>query len=179
MPKTKIPLDLYIYREDLASLAPLYRAGNPLDDEHRRQLRKLCRAGLLYVSRTQQDIYTDYITQQLDFVLQDKNLTLKEVAAIFFKGFRNVINEFYKNPSRDLLDALGENCTVLMRFLTDHEAQTQELLKQFICYLHKHNNPGHQRANLVFVALTLYLTAFKNRINSTNLQGGLDFLLRP
>jgi HD-GYP domain-containing protein (c-di-GMP phosphodiesterase class II) len=173
MPKGKIPLDLFVYREELSSLAPVYRADTPLDEEIRKRLRGACKKGLLYVSRSQQDIYTDYITQQLDFVLQDKNLTVKEAAAIFYKGFRNRINEFFERPGRDLIDTIAEDCTTLCRYILESYERSQELLRQFICYLHKHNAPGHQRANVVFVALTLYLTANKKNINYSNLSMAL------
>ena len=73
-PRFRLPLNLYIFKENVAQLEPYYRAEQRLTKEKREELFELSEEGLIFVARADHHIYAKHISKQLDLVLVDKNL---------------------------------------------------------------------------------------------------------
>jgi HD-GYP domain-containing protein (c-di-GMP phosphodiesterase class II) len=116
-PKFRPPLNLFVFKEDVAQIQTLKKAGERMDKVFQEQLASLCAEGQVFVSRTDYPIYSKHISKQLDLVLVDKNLKEHEIAEIFKHALTGRISEFLEQPVKAVFDLLYQDLMVLTEYL--------------------------------------------------------------
>ncbi len=81
--KYRPPLNIFMFKEDVARVMPFFKVGGRLTNEQVEELAEMTKEGLVFVSREDHPVYVKHISYQLDLVLVDKNLKEKEIADIF------------------------------------------------------------------------------------------------
>jgi hypothetical protein len=150
-PKFHYPLNLYRYKEDIASLLPCYAGGERFDNDRRSELYELCRGGLIFVSRNQHDIYTNFITQQLDMVLLDKNLRPSEIAEIFQKTLAFKTRDFCDQTLFGHFESVRKDVDILVEYL---RIDPQRIL-DLVGHCHARCIAEYKKANVTIIGLGL------------------------
>ena len=127
--KFRIPLNLYIFKEEIAALRPFYKKDTRLQKEEREQILELAKQGLLFVSRNDHPIYTKHISKQLDLILIDKNLTPAEITSILKQAIPEHIKSFYEQPVQAVWDVFKENILILLTYIQNDPHRIKSLLK--------------------------------------------------
>ncbi len=68
-PKYRLPLDLFVFKDDIAQLVTYSKKDTRLKNEQVEEIHQLCAEGDLFVSRADHPIYSRHIVKQLDLVL--------------------------------------------------------------------------------------------------------------
>lgn len=138
-PKFRLPLNIYFYNQKVSQLMPYYKAETRLHQEKQREMSKLSREGLLFVSRSDHKIYAKHISKQLDLVLMDKHLTTEETVYIIRYALTDKIQKFYDQPVPNVLEQLNNDIRVLTEYICTDREKTRDLLDQ----LHQdYSDPG-------------------------------------
>ncbi|MBD5627232.1 MAG: HD domain-containing protein [Desulfovibrio sp.] len=152
-PKYRPPVDLFVFREDIAVLAPYSRKGTRLTNEQVEELAELCAEGNVFVSRSDHPIYSRHIVRQLDLVLQDHNLKEAEIANICVHALYLRYAEFYAQPVKALFDPLYRDVQVVTEYL----AQDPKRINAFMRRLFRRHDPAKHAVNSMIVGLWLWL----------------------
>lgn len=152
-PKVKLPVDLYQYKEEIATLVPIYSTGDRVDEAFREQIATLCAEGLLFFSRAQQDVYTNFVAGKPEVVLADPNLLPGEVAEILSKALSSHLDNLFRSPVSSELEEVRRIAQVLVSYLE----QGQRRMDHFIRNVHKNRVRERKVVNAAFVALALFL----------------------
>lgn len=151
-PKYRPPLDLFVFKEDIATLQIYARKGDRLTNEQVERMHELCAEGDLFVSRSDHAIYAKHIVHQLDLVLVDRNLKESEICDICLLAIDERLKSFFDQPVRPVFEALNNDVMVMTEYLwTDLHR-----LKLFMRRLHKgdHDLAKHS-INTMIVGLWL------------------------
>ncbi len=116
-PKYRLPLDLFIFKENIAQLVLYSKKDSRLTNEQVEEIRLLCAEGDLFVSRADHPIYSQHIVKQLDLVLVDKNLKEAEVADISLRALELRLNDFFDQPVRPVFELLHADVLVVTEYL--------------------------------------------------------------
>lgn len=160
-PKYRFPLDLYRYKDDIATLIPYYKAQERVDNSLRPKIYQFCREGLLFVSREQQDIYTNFISRQIDMVLLDKNLKKNEISQIFSTAFKDRLDAFYARPLPEELDKIRYNVDVFIEYMVQEASRADDL----ICQVHRKNDLELKQVNVAFLSTALYIRYYRKSLS--------------
>lgn len=160
-PKFRYPIDLYRYREEASSLIPVYWAGQRMHYSFRSKIVEHCHEGRLFVARSQHDIYTSYMTRQLDLVLLDKNLRPNEVAETLFKALTFRLEALFESPVAEFYEKLEHDLSILVECIS----RNVKVIFELICYLHFNNNPENKMVNVAIMGLAIYM--YKDKENLT------------
>ncbi|WP_456324968.1 HD-GYP domain-containing protein [Desulfonauticus submarinus] len=152
--KFRIPLDLYLFKEKIASLEPFYKRDSRLQEEQRKEILERASQGLLFVSRKDHSIYTKHISKQLDLILIDKHLTPLEIVSILKMAIPEKIAEFYEQPVKPVWEELQESIIILLKYIQEDPHRIKGLIKN----LFKQNNDlikTTYNAGILGLAITL------------------------
>lgn len=105
-PKFRLPLNLFIFREDINVLETYYKKGTRMTEEQVAQLAELCNQGNVFVARSDQKVYREHMLSQLDLVLLDPNLTADEITELCIAAIVLRYKNYYEQPVPDLLELL-------------------------------------------------------------------------
>lgn len=152
-PKFRPPVDLFVFREDIAVLAPYSRKGVRLTGEQVEELAALCADGNLFVSRSDHPIYSRHIVRQLDLVLQDHNLKEAEIANICVHALYLRYGEFYAQPVKALFEPLHRDVMVVTEYLS----QDPKRINAFMRRLFRRHEPAKHAVNSMIVGLWIWL----------------------
>lgn len=152
-PRYRPPVDLFVFREDIAVLAPYSRKGTRLANEQVEEAASLCEQGNLFVSRSDHPIYSRHIVRQLDLVLQDHNLKEAEIANICVHALLLRYAEFYAQPVKAVFEPLHRDVLVFTEYL----AQDPKRINAFMRRLFHRHNPAKHAVNSMIVGLWLWL----------------------
>lgn len=152
-PKYRPPLDLYLFKEDIAQLMPYARKGQRLTNEQVEQVVELCNDSLLFVSRSDHPVYSKHICKQLDLVLVDKNLKEGEIADIIIQALQLRLEAFFDQSVQVVFDQLYADLMVLTEYLGQDSHRIRSLIKRL---LKEHTLVNHS-INTGIVGLWLYL----------------------
>lgn len=128
-PKFRMPVNLYLFKENIASLQPLYKKETRLQEEERENIINLAKEGVVFVSRDDHPIYSMHISKQLDLILVDKNLTPTEIIDILKLAIPEKILEFYEQPVKPAWEQLKEDVLVLLEYVRQDPYRLKGLLK--------------------------------------------------
>lgn len=158
-PKYRPPIDLFLFKESIASLEPYSRKGQRLTADQVDKVHELCNEGVLFVSRSDHPVYSKHIVKQLDLVLVDKNLKESEIADVFMHAFQLRLEEFYDQPVQVVFDKLYTDIMVLTEYLSVDWFRIKALLKRLFT---EHTLVNHS-VNCGVVGTWLYLKARKGQ----------------
>ena len=120
-PKYRPPLDLFLFKEDIAQLQRLVKKDTRITNDQIDQIFAYCRKENLFVSRADFPIYSTHIVKQPDLVLVDRNLKPGEVADITLTALAQRLAAFYEQPVKLAYDALHEAALVVTEYVwQDH-----------------------------------------------------------
>lgn len=151
--KYRPPVDLFLFREDIAVLAPFSRKGARLTNEQVEEAQKLCADGLLFVSRSDHHIYSRHIVRQLDLVLQDNNLKEAEIADICMEALLFRYKDFYEQPVKSFFTALYSDVLVVTEYLMGDKSR----INAFARRLFKEDSPQNHALNTMASGLWIWL----------------------
>ena len=152
-PRYRPPVDLFVFREDIAVLAPYSRKGTRLSNEQVEEVATLCAEGNLFVSRSDHPIYSRHIVRQLDLVLQDHNLKEAEIANICVHALYLRYAEFHAQPVKALFEPLNRDVLVVTEYL----AEDPKRINAFMRRLFRRHEPAKHAVNSMIVGLWLWL----------------------
>jgi len=132
-PKYRLPLDLFIFKDDIAQLVVYSKKDTRLKNEQVEEIHQLCANGDLFVSRADHPIYSQHIVKQLDLVLVDQNLKETEVADISLRALEMRLNAFFDQPVRPVFDLLHADALVVTEYIWNDLHR----LRMFVRRLHK------------------------------------------
>lgn len=154
-PRYRPPVDLFVFREDIAVLTPFSRKGARLTNEQVEEAARLCEEGNLFVSRSDHPIYSQHIIKQLDLVLQDNNLKEAEIVQICMAALQMRFQEFYEQPVKSAFDALLRDVLVVTEFISTDKSRAGAFMRHL---LKEHNQVNHA-INTMIIGLWLWLKA--------------------
>lgn len=152
-PKYHPPVDLFVFREDIAVLAPYCRKGQRLSNEQVAEAARLCSEGALFVARSDHHIYSRHIIHQLDLVLQDENLTEAEIADICIRALLLRMGEFQAQPVKALFDPLYRDVMVVTEYLWNDKHR----INPFVRRLFRKYDLARHAVNTLTVGLRIWM----------------------
>ncbi len=173
-PKYRPPLDLFRFKEAIATLEPYSRKGQRLSGQQVDAIHALCDDGMLFVARSDHPVYSKHIVKQLDLVLVDAHLKESEIADIFMRALAWRLEQFFDQPVQVVFDKLYADIMVLTEYLSKDWHRVKALLKR----LHKEHTLVNHSANSGVFGLWLYLKARKGNFKRKDLdRAALAFFL--
>lgn len=154
-PRYRPPVDLFVFREDIAVLTPFSRKGARLTNEQVEEAARLCEEGCLFVSRSDHPIYSQHIVKQLDLVLQDNNLKEAEIAQICMAALQMRYQEFYEQPVKTAFEALQRDAMVVTEFISSDIDRAGLFMRRLL----KEYNQVNHAINTMIIGLWLWLKA--------------------
>ncbi len=148
-PRFRPPLNLYIFKEDVAQIQLYKKQGERLDQAAQDDLAALTAEGNIFVARSDHPIYATHIAKQLDLVLVDKNLKEAEIAEVFTVAITDRLGEFFEQPVQVVFDLLYRDLMVLTEYLHNDKTRIKSLVRR----LHR----SHTLANHSFDSATVGL----------------------
>lgn len=152
-PRYRPPVDLFVFREDIAVLAPYSQKGARLSNEQVEEVAALCQEGKLFVSRSDHHIYSEHIVKQLDLVLQDNNLREAEIADICTKALVMRYEAFFQQPVKAVFDGLLRDLLVVTEYLSTDPGRIGAFMRR----LFKEHTPAQHAFNSFVVGTWLWL----------------------
>lgn len=174
-PRYRLPLDLFVFKEDIAQLLAYSRKDTRLSNEQVEEIRQLCAEGNLFVSRADHPVYSRHILKQLDLVLADRNLKEAEVADFSLRALEMRLNDFFQQPVRPVFDNLQADLLVVTQYLWDD----MHRLRLFVRRLHREQySLAKHSLNVAFLGLWLFMEPGNDAIRRRDFdQTALSLLL--
>lgn len=158
-PKYRPPLDLFVYKDESATLETYCRKGHRLSNEQVDEIHKLCSDGSLFVARADHAVYFKHIVKQLDLVLIDENLKQTEVAEIIIQALTIRLEEFMSQPVRPVFETLYKDVMVFTEFLAQDKFRIKLFMRRLA--MEKHTLFSHS-LNTAITGLWLFFETRKD-----------------
>ncbi|BDQ33690.1 HD-GYP domain-containing protein [Pseudodesulfovibrio portus] len=150
--KYRPPLNIYMFKEDVARIMPYYKVGGRLSNEQVEELKGLTNQGLIFVSRDDHPVYVKHISYQLDLVLVDGNLIEREIADIFIQALTRRLAEFFEQPVKAVFEKLWVDVMVLTEYLYSDMSRTRALARR----LHTEHTLENHSVNTAIMGAALW-----------------------
>lgn len=131
-PKFRPSVDLFVYNEAISQLYPFSRKGNRLTKEQADEITAHCKAGHLFVARSDHSIYVEHLANQADFILLDPNLREDEKALILLKAFKIRLQNLINQPLVTTYQPLAKDLAVFAEYIWSEPNRIED----FLPYLH-------------------------------------------
>ncbi|WP_430735048.1 HD-GYP domain-containing protein [Halodesulfovibrio aestuarii] len=131
-PKYRPPLDLFVFKDESATLETFCRKGQRLSNEQVDEIHSLCAAGSLFVARADHSVYFKHIVKQLDLVLVDENLKQSEVAEVIIQALTIRLEEFMDQPVRPMFEKLYKDVMVFTEFLSQDKFRIKLFMRRLV-----------------------------------------------
>ena len=164
--KYRPPLDIFIFKEDVARVVGFYKVGGRLTNEQIEELQELVREGLVFVSRKDHPVYVKHISYQLDLVLIDKHLMEKEIADIFIQALTMRSKDFFDQPVKPVFEKFYTDIMVLTEYLWKDPLRIKALIRR----LHREHTLENHAVNSGVVGLAIYCYFKGEQIKSNELK---------
>jgi len=159
-PRTKYPVNLFHWKENIRVLSPVYRAGREIDRHLRARIRDLSEKGLLFFSRNQIDDYAACVACNLDTALDDPNLTWDEKAGVFIGELSRRQGAMFLHPMAQELDDLQKAIECLCAYLVEDSNR----MAKVVWDVHGNISLENRRINASLIALAIYMEIHKGDI---------------
>lgn len=136
-PKYRPPLDLFVFKDESATLEPYCRKGARLSNEQVEEVQTLCSNGDLFVARADHAVYFKHIVKQLDLVLIDENLKETEIAEVIIQALTIRLEEFIDQPVRPVFETLYQDVMVLTEFLSKDKFRMKLFMRRISTEEHR------------------------------------------
>ena len=163
--KFRPPLDIFMFKEDVARISAFYKVGGRLSKDQIEQLAGMVKEGLIFVSRKDHPVYVKHIAYQLDLVLIDRNLKESEIADIFIEALTMRVSEFLDQPVPAVMDKLWSDLMVLTEYLWNDPFRIKALTKR----LHTEHTLGQHSVNCGVLALMMFIRMKGDGISSSDI----------
>lgn len=150
--KYRPPLNIFMFKEDVARVIPYFKVGGRLTNEQVEELARMTQEGLVFVSREDHPVYVKHISYQLDLVLVDKNLKEKEIADIFTQALTRRLAEFFEQPVIAVFEKLWVDLMVLSEYLYADIKRARALVRR----LHTEHSLENHSVNTGFLGAALW-----------------------
>ncbi len=160
-PRFRPPLNIYFFNEKVNDVQLYARKGERLDENRQEELRALCEKGNIFFSRSDYPLYSEFISKQLDLILQASSLTEKEIVDILWKGVPDNLQKIYTQPVKLVFEGILPNLFVVSQYVLDDPHRIAGLIRR----IHPSNNLWDQATNVLFLGLGAYLRTFSNEID--------------
>ncbi|MCJ2164891.1 MULTISPECIES: HD domain-containing phosphohydrolase [unclassified Pseudodesulfovibrio] len=150
--KYRPPLNIFMFKEDVARVMPFFKVGGRLTNEQVAELAEITKEGLVFVSREDHPVYVKHISYQLDLVLVDKNLKEKEIADIFTQALTRRLAEFFEQPVIQVFEKLWVDLMVLSEYLYADIRRARALVRR----LHTEHTLENHSVNTGFLGVALW-----------------------
>jgi HD-GYP domain-containing protein (c-di-GMP phosphodiesterase class II) len=150
--KYRPPLNIFMFKEDVARVMPFFKVGGRLTNEQVAELAEITKEGLVFVSREDHPVYVKHISYQLDLVLVDKNLKEKEIADIFTQALTRRLAEFFEQPVIQVFEKLWVDLMVLAEYLYADIRRARALVRR----LHTEHTLENHSVNTGFLGVALW-----------------------
>jgi len=150
--KYRPPLNIFLFKEDVARIMPYYKVGGRLTNEQVEELLAMTNEGIIFVSREDHPVYVKHISYQLDLVLVDKNLKEKEIADIFTQALTRRLKDFFDQPVPMVFEKLWVDLMVLTEYLYEDIRRARALVRR----MHKEHSLENHSVNSGFLGLALF-----------------------
>lgn len=156
-----VPVDFYEFKQGIDSMQRVYKAETPLDAETSKHLLRLCRKGVLFVSKKQRAGFLSCMAEQFDLLLAAPDLRPAEAARIFYDGFTRRIHGLGATITPEQVARLDHDAAVFAEWVLAHPTTLNELVRLV------HANPvaGAQDVNTAIIAATLYARAMEEALD--------------
>ena len=158
-PKYRLPLPLFIYRQEVGQLQLFIPKDTKLSNEQVEHMYELCKEGDLFVSRADYPVYSKHIIKQLDLILVDQNLKEGEIADICVQGLGMRLTNYLDQPVKPVFDLLMQDVLVF----TEYISNDYHRLRLFMRRLNRTHNLVNHSVNTLIVGLWIYCHDFKSR----------------
>jgi HD-GYP domain len=165
-PKTRFPVDLYHWREEIQTLTPVYRAGREVDRRLRTTVQGLSEQGVLFFTRNQIKDYTACVACNLTAALDDPNLTWDEKAGVFIGELGRRQDAFFSHPMAQELDDLDKALATFCVYLVEDSRRMNKVVHDVHCCL----APERRRINASLLALAVYMEMHRGDITLERLE---------
>ena len=128
--KYRPPLNIYMFMEEVARIAPYFTVGGRLTNEQVEELAAKTKEGIIFVSRDDHPVYVKHISYQLDLVLVDKNLNERETADIFSQALTRRMQEVLDQPVPMVLEKFWTDLLVLTEYLFEDIHRARALARR-------------------------------------------------
>lgn len=152
-PRFRLPMNLYLFKEQILRLVPYYTAQQRISPEFRQELEDNSAEGLIFVSRQDHPVYVKHIGKQLDLVLLDPHLKAAEIAMVFQQALTERLNDFLQQPVAPVFEKLRTDILVLTQYLWQDNHRIKEIAK---LAWPEHSLARHG-VNVGFIGLALYM----------------------
>ncbi|MFO7817338.1 MAG: HD-GYP domain-containing protein [Thermodesulfobacteriota bacterium] len=152
-PKFRLPLNLYHFKEDSASLVPYYYADERLSKEKQAELYEFCENGIIFVARSDHHIYAKHISRQLDLVLVDSHLQAREIALIFRHALTDDIINFFDQPVKPAFEKLKHSIEIFTEYIFEDKYR----IKNFYSRLHPDYSLEKAAFNAGILGTSIYM----------------------
>lgn len=140
-PKYRPPLDLFVFKDESATLETYCRKGHRLSNDQVDEVHKLCANGSLFVARADHAVYFKHIVKQLDLVLVDENLKQTEIAEVIIQALTIRLEEFIDQPVRPVFETLYKDVMVFTEFLSHDKFRIKLFMRRLA--LKEHTLSSH------------------------------------
>lgn len=151
--KYRPPLNLYVFREEISVLEPYYKKGTRLTDAKVEELSALCAAGMIFVARSDQNIYRKHMLQQLDLILLDEALSDAERAELCIAALVMRYKNYYEQPVPDIMEILFRDTMVVTEYLWNDKHRINAFMRR----LFRKAKPARHAVNTMIVGTWLLL----------------------
>lgn len=151
--KFRPPLNIFLFKEDIARITPFYKVGERLSKEKIEELSRLVSEGLIFVSRSDHPVYVKHIAYQLDLVLVDKNLKESEIADIFLEALTMRMGDFLDQPVPAVFEKVWVDLMVLTEYLWNDVYRIKALAKR----IHTVHTLANHSVNTGLIGLNTYV----------------------
>ncbi len=146
-PKYRLPINLFVFNEEIAVLQPYSRPDQRLSNEQVEEVHTLCNDGRLFVSRSDFPVYSAHIVKQLDLILQDPNLNNAEVADLCVRAITEHFTNFSDSPVKPTFTALYEALMALTEWIWQDKYRIKSIIRRLPV--------GYSHANHAFISMAV------------------------
>lgn len=159
-PQDRIPVDLFLFREDTGMLKRVHKAGDGINKEKRKQLRAHSKAGTLFFTRNQIDTYTELVANDIATALKDPNLGWDEKSSVFINELRKRQDAMFEHAMPRELEGLNR---VLASFC-DHLVEDASRMAKVVQDAHTDLSPERRRINASLMGLAVYIERHRHTV---------------
>ncbi len=165
LPKLRPPFALHAFLDEALKPEEVHRPGERVTLERHESMRRLCRQGMLFISRQDHGLYKDLLAEHPDLLPLDPGLNGSERAELFARALTARVRSFFAQPSPAACATLRDGVLVL----TSHLYADRAHLAPFFANLDgDHSLPWHSFKAMI-LGLAAFMKLYEGRYNRRHL----------
>lgn len=164
-PKFRPPVDLYVFDMDTAQTRKYHKAEERLAKDRQADVAGYALDGRLFLLRDDYRIYAKHLSKNLGLILTEDDFTPQEVSEIFFIAFRELVQDFFDNPTEAPFKVLSKDVSILAEYIWADPGRVEYLTAS----IHKEYSLATHSVNTLFVGLALFTIVTKGKFKQADL----------